>query len=234
MEKNYYDETIDKIDQLIADKDYETAYGIVITELGLPYVPEMYLPIFLKQKQEILQKLKRKTDHKPNFTTADLFSIILNRDVELTEFALSELENSALINHLDKLDAIFQNEKLTNEIKGLFYEMACKQKIDHNFVIYETSINPLKNLSVGHQPSYLPNWNIIETKCEKDQTMINAAYFIYNKYLLNNFWLYVTNQLKFDITNAVYELALLYLRKITEQDLSADALKIMNIFLKNQ
>lgn len=227
MEKNYYDETVEKIDLLIKEQKYEDAYALVVTELSLPYVPETYWPLFLKQKSQILEIFKNTNQKNLKFSVEEIFKIIENDEQILMAYALNYLENIALVNFLFNVNNIFINPKIKTEIKGLIYEICVKQKINKDFLINDKKINPTKYGSIGQHNNYHYIWNLINKKCNKDQSMINVAYFIYNKYLLCNFVNWLTGELKSTFENAIFELTLLYLNQITEKDLSQKAKEIM-------
>ena len=61
---NYYDETKEKIADLIGNKEFHEALRLIENELSVPYIPKE----FEKHLLEMLQKIKEETFRNPSFT----------------------------------------------------------------------------------------------------------------------------------------------------------------------
>ncbi|UVD81765.1 hypothetical protein NV226_00380 [Mycoplasma iguanae] len=231
MEKNYYDEILEKINLYINKEEYKAAYDLLKQELTLPYVPAEYETKF----QNILEELNMILNHKIKennglkLSNDQLFDVIENNEVMFLQYALETLENVALINYVLRVQKIFSNSKIHHEIKALFYEMLVKQKIDYDFEINHKKFNPLKLGSIASQSNYKDFFSKLEKAFEKEINALNVAFYIGNKYLLSIFDQYILNNeiLDQETSFAIEQLTQLFLQQKQENELSSKAKKIM-------
>lgn len=230
MEKNYYDEIIEKVEKLLENNDLQSAYEIINKELSLPYVPGDYIKPFNELKIKILNLIQDKNT-KNNFflETENILKVILNNDKNLISYALSEIEKRNLVDFKKELQNIFLSNEVIMQIKGIIYETLVKQKFDHDFIINDIKLNPLKNGSISYKESYIKLTEEINQKSQKDISILNTAQYIFNTYLILNFDKYLIDKLDIDIIDEIMDVSLVLLNQKNPNNLTSKAIEIMQI-----
>ncbi|AHI52699.1 DUF3196 family protein [Spiroplasma culicicola] len=137
MENNYYQEIIEKINNLIQEGEYEQAMNLVRDELNVPYVPFD----FENQLEEISWKinglLSQNVDNSYLNWNLDKVSEIMTQslDQQLHLVAFDALRGLNARKLLDQIKAYFLNVDIKNEYKTFLLMVLIEQKMDEIFEI---------------------------------------------------------------------------------------------------
>ena len=127
---NYYDEILDRINELIEKGDKDNAVRMIKNELDMPYVP--------RDLEEKLSELLRRLDdeeHKRPYVSDEQIESFLFKDEQHQLLAVSALDKKNLRNEIP-LCKRFLASKGSANAKALLIDSLIRQEIDHQF-LYE-------------------------------------------------------------------------------------------------
>lgn len=126
---NYYEETVEKIKELLQANELDEALALVTHELAMPYIPSEYLGEFEALAQEI--KSMRKTDTTQSLMTIDDIELALHKGDILVIESLRQLY---LKPHLDRINQWLQGD-IDRALKSLIILVLVEQSIGESCVI---------------------------------------------------------------------------------------------------
>lgn len=198
MRKNYYDELIKKIKDLIEIKKNNEALNLINEELSMPYVPKIY-------EQKLYDLLSIVNPEKANEK-----KIYFSRDELLIMFEnYKDFDNDFLLNissyfeefnwkgHEDKIEKILINKNIDNKIKSIIYNNLALQNIDYDFKVENYKINPHKNKTIFETDFAFRNFFNLENEDFKNPSIKSISKKIFVIYLMNTF----PDSLFFDFEN---------------------------------
>lgn len=184
---NYYQSIIDKVNDLIEQKNYDEAIFLLEDELDTPYIPIEF--------QTVMEELLINANADKNYFSGLNKVENLNRKQLLDAiFSNNKLNTSAL--HLfferyhnslveDELlifEDHFINRKIDNQEKTSLFEAIAFQQINKNFRFYnsnlkeEFEINPTNALIFEQIPLYIECRNIINDLASKEPSLLNFCF----------------------------------------------------------
>ena len=170
---NYYDETIDKIKNLIDQKEYEEAKRLILNELDLPYVPKD----FEDKLNELLLQVKQDT-YKPLSLSDEEIINYLNMDESHQLIGVDALNRRNLRDYIDICENYLSKPNYANS-KALLIDSLISQQIDHEFIYKddnrEVSFNPIKILPVEENDTYIECYKRIQDIYMKEPSIIIMA-----------------------------------------------------------
>lgn len=146
MNKNFYEETIEKINNLIKDNQIKEALKIIQDELSMPYIPKKYELIFKKLLNEL--EMKDKLKKRKYYSRDEIIDIFANFEQYEENFLLeisTYFEEQNWKGYEKIIDKIFQLPNLNKNIKIIIYNALTSQEINYDFIINGFKINPIKN-----------------------------------------------------------------------------------------
>lgn len=162
--RNYYDEILDKIQELMQDGRFDEAQALVLTELNMPYIPVEF-EAKLKEMRLILKE-QRNDGKVAELDEADIESYLFGSE-EQQLIAVTQLSKQNLRMKLDLLRAYFLSNPSKSAV-ALLIDSLIEQSINEEFVYdkdgVEYAFNPQHVLrpfdSGGFQVamSYLEEW----------------------------------------------------------------------------
>lgn len=124
----YYDELISDIEKHFSDHDYFGAYGLIINELKMPYIP--------KEAEKRLLELKEKVEEELSVTTSSLsdeqIQQYLNGSKQQQLLAVAELHRLNLNDYCDVIEAYLRGPGFVNA-KVLLIESLINQGLTREF-----------------------------------------------------------------------------------------------------
>lgn len=124
---NYYDELLQSIDSILAEKDYEKAKVLILNELNLPYVPRD-----IEDKlNNYLYQIKDATYAPKSLTEEDIIGY-LNADCEKQLIGVDELGKKNLRDYIDVVSDFLKGDKYVNA-KALLIDSLIRQEINYDF-----------------------------------------------------------------------------------------------------
>ena len=170
---NYYDETIDKIKNLIDQKEYEKAKRLILNELDLPYVPKD----FEDKLNELLLQVKQDT-YKPLSLSDEEIINYLNMDESHQLIGVDALNRRNLRDYIDICENYLSKPNYANG-KALLIDSLISQQIDHEFIYKddnrEVTFNPIKILPVEENDTYIECYKRIQDIYMKEPSIIIMA-----------------------------------------------------------
>ncbi|MBR3005576.1 MAG: DUF3196 family protein, partial [Erysipelotrichaceae bacterium] len=127
---NYYDEILDRINELIEKGDKDNAVRMIKNELDMPYVP--------RDLEEKLSELLRKLDdeeHERPYVSDEQIESFLFKDEQHQLLAVSALDKKNLRNEIPLCKRFLASKGSVNA-KALLIDSLIRQEIDHQF-LYE-------------------------------------------------------------------------------------------------
>lgn len=124
---NYYDELIEKIENLLSEKEYEEVKTLIISELNLPYVPkdiESKLNSYLSIIKNATYTIKTLSD--------DEILNYLDDSFDKQLLAVDELSRKNLRDYIDCCDSYLKGSGYANA-KALLIDSLIRQEINYNF-----------------------------------------------------------------------------------------------------
>ena len=124
---NYYDELLQSIDSLLAEKDYEKAKSLILNELNLPYVP-----MDIEDKlHSYLYQIKDATYVPKSLSEEDIIGY-LDADCEKQLIGVDELGKKNLRDYIDVVSDFLKGDKYVNA-KALLIDSLIRQEINYDF-----------------------------------------------------------------------------------------------------
>lgn len=231
MNKNFYEEIIEKINKLIKEDQFDLALNIIKEELSMPYVPKKYENIL----KSLLDELQTKNENKKRkyYSRDEIIDIFVNYDQYKENFLLeisSYFDEQNWIGYEKVIDEIFQLP-INKNIKIIIYNALTTQKINYDFTIDKTKINPYKHKTIFETNFAIKNMVDLEERNFKNPSLYDLCKEIFFIYLIEEF----PNSLFFhyqNINNEIINIAnvMLGIKKISE--LNEKEIKIYNIINK--
>ncbi|AUB31411.1 DUF3196 family protein [Spiroplasma floricola] len=147
--KNYYDETLEKIEEAEEQNNLQEAFRIISEELNAPYIPQDFLEKLQKIEIRLIEKANLNKSNSFNWNidkVLEAMSKKLNQDVQLMAFdALRGLNARLIINDIKEY---LQNTEIKPEYKSFLILVLIEQAIDEELIVKKNNqsilINPLK------------------------------------------------------------------------------------------
>lgn len=146
MEKNYYEDVIEKIKDLIKFKKYSAAIELLKAELNQVYLPQDYEDEFHDLYNEAQSYILEETDSEPvNIMSEEELLALLNGSVEQQFAAINSLEDLNLRNYLEIIQDFLLSNSLA-QLKGRMLDLCVSQNINEEFLFKSSegiiSVNP--------------------------------------------------------------------------------------------
>lgn len=188
MIKNYYDDLIDKILDLIDNKKNDEAIGLIEEEFKLPYIPKEYENKLMKIYQNIkpLEQQKNKM-----FSKDEIISIFLNFNNEHSNDTL--LEISQLMNeynwndYFEEIQQIFNKDNICNNVKAMIYNILSIQNVNYKFKINNYFLIPTIDKTTYESEFGIKNFQLLEKNYYSEPNLIEISKKILMFYVLNLF-----------------------------------------------
>ncbi|MGL4252171.1 MAG: hypothetical protein ACRDCH_00870 [Metamycoplasmataceae bacterium] len=161
-EKNYYQEIIEEIKKIRAT-DLDQAVLLLKKELAMPYIPSDYQAEMQKLFKEYSQDFDNK---KITLTREEILDIITSEGQKSGKLslALTQISQFNWVGFEDKIQEILSSPKIVKNAKTIFVESLIIQKMNHDFIVDATIINPSKLKSVFDSKYCIQNIMGIESK----------------------------------------------------------------------
>lgn len=170
---NYYDETLDRIKGLFAEKQYEEAKRLILNELELPYVPKD----FEEELYVLLRKIKEATFHNESLNDEDIAEY-LKMDEMHQMIAVEELDKRNLRNELEICQKYLSGGGFL-DAKLLLIDSLISQQIDHVFVLKKNEelieFDPAKLKPVCEAQGFKACLKALEETFMKEPSMLVLA-----------------------------------------------------------
>lgn len=232
MNKNFYEEIIEKINNLIKNNQIEEALRIIQDELSMPYVPKQYEQVFKKLLIEL--ESKRTTKTRKYYSRDEIIDIFANYEQYKEDFLLeisTYFEEQNWKGYEKIINKIFQLPNLNKNIKIIIYNALTIQEINYDFIINGVKVNPSKNKTIFETNFAIKNMVDLEEYNFKNPSLYDLCKEIFFIYLIEEF----PNSMFFhyqNINNEIINIAnvMLGIKKISE--LNEKEIKIYNIINK--
>lgn len=187
MSKNYYEEKIKSIENLIQNKKYKKAKKEIINELKVSYVPRIYEDVFNSMLEQISNKFDFNEKTKI-ISKAVAIDYLVSNDEKKETMAIELLRDHNL--HLDKeiiKTRIETWDSNKNLLKAYLFEILVEQNIDIDINFNGLNLNPLKNGSILDKKEAIETLNEIEKIFTKNPSWKKMAIDEFYKFLLLNY-----------------------------------------------
>lgn len=235
MPKNYYDELLISVKQMIKNNQNDQAVKLIEEEFKLPYIPSIYEEKLKKIYEEIKPNFQNKKQTNP-FTKEEIIEIFLNFTDEHSSDFLMEIAQMMFEynwrDHIDEIQQIFSHSRIKNGVKATIYNVLSLQNLNHNFLIGDFNLNPLIDKTLFETDFAIRNFNEIENSDVKNPTLIDVSKKILMIYLMNQFPESMNLKLKI-LTNDFIEVANVMLGQKKVNELSSQQNSIYKIIKLN-
>ena len=188
MAQNYYDELMEKIEQLISQNQLDEANKLIEIELALPYVPNVYEQKLIAIQKQI--KPESKTT-KAIFSKDEIIDIFLKHHHEHSNQFLLEVAqmiiNYQWLDYIQEIQQIFNQNQLANNLKATIYNCLSLQNLNYDFQIDRVQLNPFINKTVFETDFAVANFEELENINLSEPNLISIAKQLLIIYLLNLF-----------------------------------------------
>lgn len=188
MAQNYYDELMEKIEQLISQNQLDEANKLIEIELALPYVPNVYEQKLIAIQKQI--KPETKTT-KAIFSKDEIIDIFLKHHHEHSNQFLLEVSqmiiNYQWLDYVQEIQQIFNQNQLANNLKATIYNCLSLQNLNYDFQIDRVQLNPFINKTVFETDFAVANFEELENINLSEPNLISIAKQLLIIYLLNLF-----------------------------------------------
>lgn len=183
MEKNYYEEKIEEINELITKKEFKEAFSLLKEELAISYIPSIYEKQFDKLLEDIKPELiEKNTGHGVSSEVA--LEFLTSNDEKQEAIALEVLRDHNLRNHIDLLKERIESWPTNKTImKAFLFELLIEQEIDVEINFNGLKLNP-KNGSILNHEEVQKAMNEIPKQFDKDVAASNMALDEFQRFLL--------------------------------------------------
>ncbi|WP_339022425.1 DUF3196 family protein [Spiroplasma endosymbiont of Crioceris asparagi] len=155
MAKNYYEEILEEIEELISEAKFDEALDLLNVELKMPYIPKDIEVKMMKLFKEvaILKQEKISQELKSNWSLEKVNKIINDqKKVDLHVIAFSKLRDFNAKKILDSLITYLKNYNNPDEAKTFLFLVLAEQELDHVFEFKKANttfkLNP-KNIDIN-------------------------------------------------------------------------------------
>ncbi|MDK2819582.1 MAG: hypothetical protein KFW07_01970 [Mycoplasmataceae bacterium] len=171
-EKNYYEEIIQEIKK-IKNEDPEQAVLLLKKELSMPYIPSKYL----SEMETLFKEYSIDFDAKKiTMSREEVLEIIMAGQINGKQsLALTQVAQYNWVGFEEKIQTIFDSEKVAKNAKTIFVECLISQKLNYDFKIEEKIINLSKIKSIFDSEYCIKNILGIEKKQIDDQIVKRIA-----------------------------------------------------------
>lgn len=170
---NYYDEILQKIDELMDSKDYEQAKRIILNELDIAYVPRD----FEEKLNDYLAKINTKTFKVKQVSDEDIETFLFE-DQSHQLIAVDEL-NKRNLRDFDELVDKYLKEGSFKNAKVLLIDSLIRQSIDkeYTFIDGDSSItfNPSKLVCPEECKAYKKGQEVLSDYYLKEPSKLKMA-----------------------------------------------------------
>lgn len=170
---NYYDEILQKIDELMDSKDYEQAKRIILNELDIAYVPRD----FEEKLNDYLAKINTKTFKVKQVSDEDIETFLFE-DQSHQLIAVDEL-NKRNLRDFDELVVKYLKEGSFKNAKVLLIDSLIRQSIDkeYTFIDGDSSItfNPSKLVCPEESKAYKKGQEVLSDYYLKEPSKFKMA-----------------------------------------------------------
>lgn len=170
---NYYDETLDKIKDLIGNEEYEEAKRLIQNELEVSYVPRD----FERKLYELLDIVKEKTFKVKTISDEDIEKY-LKMDNDHQIIAVDALDKRNLRNYIDMCSSYLKGDGFINA-KVLLIDSLIKQEINHVFEYRKNDeiikFNPSNIDNIQESEGYISCLNALRERFMKEPSMLYMA-----------------------------------------------------------
>lgn len=190
MSKNYYEELIEKIEELISKKENQEALKLIKDELSLPYIPKIYEDKIYHYYNLLNNEDEQETKKNSYFSRDEILSMLnnfKNYDLDFLISITSLFDQYNWKGFEDQIETIFNFNDLDNKIKSLIYNCLVTHEINYDFQINSFKINPFKNKTIFETEYSLKNiYKIKKTKVD-NPSITEISQKIFFLYLMNLF-----------------------------------------------
>lgn len=190
MSKNYYEELIEKIEELISKKENQEALKLIKDELSLPYIPKIYEDKIYHYYNLLNNEDEQETKKNNYFSRDEILSMLnnfKNYDLDFLISITSLFDQYNWKGFEDQIETIFNFNDLDNKIKSLIYNCLVTHEINYDFQINSFKINPFKNKTIFETEYSLKNiYKIKKTKVD-NPSITEISQKIFFLYLMNLF-----------------------------------------------
>ncbi|ALD66207.1 DUF3196 family protein [Spiroplasma cantharicola] len=197
--KNYYEDIMQKINEIMSKNDYDEAFKIVCEELSAPYVPQDFEKQLEQMQKIIMEKIKFEEKNFTNWNTEKVANIMakkLDQDSHLMAFDALRGLNARLI--LEDIKAYLLDSEIKPEYKTFLIMVLIEQLVDQEILIEKNgskiSINPAK-YNLREAQDILKD---IELKIEQTIYDSNPSLFTICQHIANTYFYNVFPILNFD------------------------------------
>lgn len=233
MAQNYYDELMEKIEQLISQNQLEEANKLIEIELALPYVPNVYEQKLISIQKQI--KPETKTT-KAIFSKDEIIDIFLKHQNEHSNQFLLEVAqmiiNYQWLDYVQEIQQIFNQNQLANNLKATIYNCLSLQNLNYDFQINQVQLNPFTNKTVFETDFAVANFDQLENINLSEPNLISIAKQLLIIYLLNLFPKSMNLESKM-IANDLIVIARLMLGELEIKQLNQNQIHIYQIIKLN-
>lgn len=233
MAQNYYDELMEKIEQLISQNQLDEANKLIEIELALPYVPNVYEQKLINIQKQI--KPETKTT-KAFFSKDEIIDIFLKHQNEHSNQFLLEVAqmiiNYQWLDYVQEIQQIFNQKQLANNLKATIYNCLSLQNLNYNFQIDQVQLNPFINKTVFETDFAVANFEELENINLSEPNLISIAKQLLIIYLLNLFPKSMNLESKM-IANDLIVIARLMLGELEIEQLNENQIHIYQIIKLN-
>lgn len=184
---NYYDDLINKIEELIKKDKKHEALNIIKEELNLPYVPKLYED----KLNNYLAQLDEKKEKKPFMFSREELITIMNEskkhDVNFLLDVSSGFEQYNWNGFEKEIEVILNDKNLDNKVKSIIYNNLVVQGLSYDFKIGKYVINPTKNKTMFETHFALKNLVDLSHKQFDDPSIFDICEKIFFIYVMNCF-----------------------------------------------
>lgn len=188
--KNFYEETYQKIVDLIFDEKYEEAIKILDEELSMPYIPSEYESKFVIQRNKIdsiLNKDSKKSNNRLSFSyISDFFYEGNLEDIEKLDFCIANLNYLNLRNKIEEVKDFFSLSRLPNWVKTDIFLILVNQKIEISLSLNNKLINT-KDFMEIEELNFQKKVNEILSDKEEDKIILETSIKLFDFYVKNIF-----------------------------------------------
>ena len=190
MSKNYYEELIEKIEELISKKENQEALKLIKDELSLPYIPKIYEDKIYHYYNLLNNEDEQETKKNNYFSRDEILSMLnnfKNYDLDFLISITSLFDQYNWKGFEDQIETILNFNDLDNKIKSLIYNCLVTHEINYDFQINNLKINPFKNKTLFETEYSLKNiYKIKKTKVD-NPSITEISQKIFFLYLMNLF-----------------------------------------------
>ena len=233
MAQNYYDELMEKIEQLISQNQLDEANKLIEIELALPYVPNVYEQKLINIQKQI--KPETKTT-KAIFSKDEIIDIFLKHQNEHSNQFLLEVAqmiiNYQWLDYVQEIQQIFNQKQLANNLKATIYNCLSLQNLNYDFQIDQVQLNPFINKTVFETDFAVANFEELENINLSEPNLISIAKQLLIIYLLNLFPKSMNLESKM-IANDLIVIARLMLGELEIKQLNQNQIHIYQIIKLN-